>query len=101
MNAAALKLIDRHARCHDPRASYSDLFFSEDRYDIARAQAICAKCPARAACLAVALEREEPCGVWGGMVFVDGQPKLERRGRGRPRKVPLAPLVVAEVPDVA
>ena len=93
--------IKRHARCSDQRGTYSALFFSEDRYDMARAKAICLQCVARTQCLAAALERAEPCGVWGGEIFVDGIPVAEKRGRGRPPRVPRPPLVVAEVPDVA
>ena len=40
-----------------------DLFFDEE--DPAPAQAICRRCPARAACLAYAILNEE-FGVWGG-----------------------------------
>ena len=31
------------------------------------AKAVCAACPARASCLAAALRRREPAGVWGGL----------------------------------
>ena len=33
--------IDRQARCADPRASLTHLFFSEDLIELARARAIC------------------------------------------------------------
>ncbi|WP_418607005.1 hypothetical protein [Georgenia sp. SUBG003] len=42
--------------------------------------------PRARACLAGALERKEPWGVWGGEVFVDGVVVARKRGRGRPRK---------------
>ena len=32
-------------RCRDGHGTLTHLFFSEDLYDIARAKAICAKCP--------------------------------------------------------
>jgi len=95
------RFIQHHARCTDQRGSYTSLFFSEDSYEMARAKAICLPCVARAACLAGALERAEPCGVWGGEIFVDGVPVAEKRGRGRPPRVPRPPIVVSEVPDVA
>jgi WhiB family redox-sensing transcriptional regulator len=89
------------ARCADPRATYNALFFSEDRGDIARSKAICVVCTARALCFEMAVARREPCGVWGGAVFVDGVPVAEKRGRGRPPRRPQHPLVVDEIPDVA
>lgn len=63
-----------------------DLWFAERAEDAARAQALCAGCPLRARCLAGALERAEPWGVWGGQIFVDGVIVPVKRGRGRPRK---------------
>lgn len=62
------------------------LFFAERYADAERAKALCRACPVRAACLAGALERSEPCGVWGGEVFMDGVIVAAKRGRGRPRK---------------
>lgn len=92
--------IKHFARCADQRGVYSSLFFSEEPIDIARAKVICARCVARPHCLALALARQEPCGVWGGEIFVDGVPVEEKRRRGRPPRVPRPPLVVSEVPDV-
>lgn len=97
----AVAIIKRVARCADQRGAYLPLFFSEDPYDIARAKAICLPCVARSQCLAAALERGEPCGVWGGEIFVDGLPVAEKRRRGRPPRIPRPELVVNEVPDVA
>lgn len=94
-------VIKRFARCSDQRGVYSSLFFSDEPIDIARAQAICARCVARPHCLAGALARQEPCGVWGGEIFVDGVPVQEKRRRGRPPRVPRPPLVVSEIPDLA
>ena len=67
-----------------------DLFFAERPDQVALAKALCAGCPVRAACLAAASERREPVGVWGGELFVDGVAVPFKRGRGRPRKVPVA-----------
>jgi hypothetical protein len=42
-----------------------ELFFAESPDDVELAKALCRECPARAACLAGALKRREPWGVWG------------------------------------
>ena len=84
-----------------PRSSYTSLFFSEEPLDIARAKAVSAPCIARTQCLAAAIEREEPCGVWGGEIFVDGVPVAEKHRRGRPPRIPRPAIVVNEIPDVA
>ncbi|MGI9007713.1 MAG: WhiB family transcriptional regulator, partial [Streptosporangiaceae bacterium] len=43
-------------------------------------------CPVRRTCLAGAMERREPWGVWGGELFIRGEIVARKRGRGRPRK---------------
>lgn len=63
-----------------------DLWFAERTADVEAAKAACGPCPLREACLAGAIERSEPWGVWGGQVFVDGEVVAVKRGRGRPRK---------------
>lgn len=63
-----------------------DLWFAERQADVEFAKALCRTCPVREACLAGALAREEPWGVWGGEVFIGGQVVATKRGRGRPRK---------------
>ena len=88
--------IAKKARCADPRASYTSLFFSENAMDTARAKAICSRCEVRDLCLARALERKEPYGVWGGEFLIDGEIVVAKRGRGRPRTIPL-PTDVDEV----
>ena len=85
-------------RCSDGQGTLAFLFFSDDDVEIARAKAICKLCGLREACLAGAIEREEPYGVWGGMLVIDGNPVEFKRRRGRPRKNPLPVLVVDEVP---
>lgn len=67
-----------------------ELFFAELPEDVERAKALCRSCPARLACLAGAVERREPCGVWGGELFVHGQVVPRKRPRGRPRKTEVA-----------
>ena len=64
----------------------ADLWFSEKRVDMERAKAICARCPIRRECLAAALQRHEPWGVWGGEILHRGTIAAAKRGRGRPRR---------------
>jgi WhiB family redox-sensing transcriptional regulator len=68
-------------RSYDP-----DLWFAERPEDVATAQELCGDCALRAACLAGALERREPWGVWGGELFERGQVVARKRRPGRPRK---------------
>jgi WhiB family redox-sensing transcriptional regulator len=63
-----------------------DLFFAESPRLLGQAQALCAECPVKDLCLAGALERREPHGVWGGKILVGGVVVEHKRGRGRPRK---------------
>ena len=65
-----------------------ELFFSEQLDDIAAAKAFCQGCPVKDPCLAGALERREPWGVWGGELFVNGKVVAQKRKRGRPPKDP-------------
>ncbi len=78
----------------------AEVFFSEDIGDIATAKRICVECTVIADCLEGALERREPCGVWGGQLFMNGRMLTIKRRRGRPPKTPkptdLMPVV--EVP---
>ena len=69
--------------CHigDP-----ELWFADDPADLERAKALCAGCPVRRRCLAAALDRAEPWGVWGGEIFDRGVVVDRKRPRGRPRK---------------
>ena len=63
-----------------------EVFFAESPADVERAKSICALCPARVSCLAGAIERGEPWGVWGGELFDSGVVIARKRPRGRPRK---------------
>src|SRR5207244_2792476 len=64
-----------------------ELFFAESPQDVEQAKAMCRGCRARLACLAGALERREPWGVWGGELLMHGAIVPRKRPRGRPRKV--------------
>jgi WhiB family redox-sensing transcriptional regulator len=87
-----------YARCSDGNGTLSSLFFSDDDHDLARAKAICRPCGLKATCLSGALERQEPYGVWGGMLVLEGVAVEMKRKRGRPPKRPAPVLVVDEVP---
>ena len=63
----------------------AELFFNEDESSIAMAKELCAECPMKAQCLAGALSRQEPCGVWGGELFNEGEVIVRKRKAGRPR----------------
>ena len=69
-------------RVEDP-----DLWFAESPAQLELAKSFCADCPVRDACLAGALDRAEPWGVWGGEIFERGAVIARKRPRGRPRKV--------------
>ena len=64
-----------------------DLWFAKRPEQLEMAKALCADCPVRDACLAGALSRAEPWGVWGGEIFERGTVIARKRPRGRPRKV--------------
>jgi WhiB family transcriptional regulator, redox-sensing transcriptional regulator len=68
------------------RAHDAELWFAESPADVELAKSLCTGCPVRAACLAGALERREPWGVWGGQLLVQGAIVARKRPRGRPRK---------------
>lgn len=72
-------------RYYDP-----ELFFAESPADVEYAKSLCQQCPLRAWCLAAALERREPWGVWGGELLVQGVVVARKRPRGRPRKTEVA-----------
>jgi len=63
-----------------------ELFFAESPQDVEQAKMMCQGCQARLACLAGALERGEPWGVWGGELLLRGVIVPRKRPRGRPRK---------------
>lgn len=65
-----------------------DLWFSDRPAELELAKAHCRECPARRPCLAGAVKRGEPCGVWGGEIFDRGVIIAFKRPPGRPRKHP-------------
>lgn len=68
-------------RVQDP-----DLWFAETPDQLNQAKQFCSGCPVRLACLAGAIARREPWGVWGGEIFEHGAVIARKRPRGRPRK---------------
>ncbi|QDP96457.1 WhiB family transcriptional regulator [Microlunatus elymi] len=75
---------DTPCRLVDP-----EVFFAEQPADVEYAKSLCRDCPVQDACLAGALQRHEPWGVWGGQLLVQGEVVARKRPRGRPRKHPL------------
>ena len=69
-------------RVQDP-----ELWFAETPGELELAKGFCGLCPVRQSCLAGALDRAEPWGVWGGEIFERGVVIARKRPRGRPRKV--------------
>ena len=63
-----------------------DLWFADAPAELELAKSLCRDCPVRVECLAGAVERAEPWGVWGGEIFERGAIVARKRPRGRPRK---------------
>ena len=74
-----------------------DLWFAETPAELELAKSLCLECPLRVECLAGALERGEPWGVWGGEIFERGAVVPRKRPRGRPRKEDVARDAVLRV----
>lgn len=72
------------------RRNDPELFFAESPEDVELAKSLCRDCPMRQLCLAGALERREPWGVWGGELVLSGVVVPRKRPRGRPRKCEVA-----------
>ncbi|MFT3714375.1 MAG: WhiB family transcriptional regulator [Gordonia sp. (in: high G+C Gram-positive bacteria)] len=68
----------------------ADLWFADTPAGLEQAKELCRTCPLQAPCLAEAIERAEPWGVWGGEIFERGVVIARKRPRGRPRKIPVA-----------
>jgi WhiB family redox-sensing transcriptional regulator len=67
-----------------------DLWFADAPAELELAKSLCTDCPVRVECLAGAMERAEPWGVWGGEIFERGAVIARKRPRGRPRKADIA-----------
>jgi len=92
---AARSRVGAHGRARRPASELPcraepELFFAEHPDDLLRAKMLCRDCPMRSACLTGALQRGEPCGVWGGELLLRGTVIAGKRPRGRPRKVTVA-----------
>ncbi|MSO87949.1 MAG: WhiB family transcriptional regulator [Acidimicrobiia bacterium] len=85
------------ARCNDSAGTMSGLFFSEELHDISTAKRICGQCPVMTQCLAGALDRREPWGVWGGQLLLHGRVLKSKRRRGRP---PMLARPEDQFPDI-
>ncbi len=84
--------VELPCRQYDP-----DLWFADSPAELEIAKAICGECPLRLECLAGAVERREPWGVWGGEIFERGVVVPRKRPRGRPRKEDAARDAIARV----
>jgi len=66
------------------RRQNARLWFSDRPAELQLAKAYCQPCPVRRVCLAGAVERHEPHGVWGGEIFARGVIIADKRPPGRP-----------------
>ena len=85
------------------RGFQPDLWFSEIPVELDQAKRLCGLCPVRVKCLSGALLRGEPCGVWGGELFENGEIIPFKRPRGRTldiKTVQIVMTVMARAPDV-
>ncbi len=92
-----VELLDEvhHAPCFD---ADPEIFFAEGPAELEAAKVICQDCPVKRMCLAGALNRHEPYGVWGGQLVLNGAVVARKRPRGRPRKAEAA-RPHGEMPD--
>lgn len=96
LGASAELSVDLPCRTFDP-----DLWFAETPAELELAKSLCGGCPMRLECLAGAVERAEPWGVWGGEIFERGAVVPRKRPRGRPRKEDVARDAVLRVETAA
>ena len=73
--------------CHEDDP---EIWFADTPVGVEHAKALCGECPLKVECLAGALDRGEPWGVWGGELFEQGVVIPRKRPRGRPRKSEVA-----------
>ena len=76
------------------------MWFAESPADVEFAKSLCRTCPAITACLAGALDRSEPWGVWGGELFLNGHVLAQKRRRGRPPKNRPAGVILIDGEEV-
>ena len=86
------------ASCAGIPRNVRNMFFSEEIHEISQAKSLCATCPVISPCLKGAIEREEPCGVWGGQLFMNGKISMIKRRRGRPSKIPRPEEQMPQIP---
>jgi WhiB family redox-sensing transcriptional regulator len=89
MTSSLVLLAAQAITLEDPlpcRRENPQLWFSDLPADLQLAKAYCRPCPIRRICLAGAVERREPHGVWGGEIFISGAMTKEKKRRGRPRR---------------
>ena len=73
--------------CHNADPEH---FFADSDLEISLAKSLCGSCPMKNACLEGALDRREPCGVWGGQLIEDGVIIERKRRPGRPPRQVIA-----------
>jgi|SRR5215469_15067440 len=89
--ASSLVLLATQAKAlNEPlpcRRQNAQLWFSDLPAELQLAKAYCQACPIRRVCLAGAVERQEPHGVWGGEIFARGAIIAAKRPPGRPPRM--------------
>jgi len=90
VQGSVLTVASRYGQDLPCRSGDADLWFAEAPAELERAKSHCGHCPIQAECLAGALRRAEPWGVWGGQIFDHGVVVHRKRPRGRPSKADLA-----------
>src|SRR5205823_3298020 len=86
--------VDLPCRRFDP-----DLWFADSPAELELAKSLCGDCRVRVECLAGALERAEPWGVWGGEIFERGAvvPRKEDVARDEILRAQVESRVAAQI----
>ena len=74
LDGAKSQIPELPCRRHD-----AELWFAEAPVDVQSAKSLCSSCPVKGPCLEGALQRREPCGVWGGELIVSGVIVVQKR----------------------